>query len=289
MAAFGLSQKGRNGASRPGSASRSKAEFGPTEGNRGEVVRRQTVAAQPPSSVVLRRVEQCARFVARRRTRRTNPNRVRRSGEPRPRRGRARQRHGRRRRKRPRRALPGSTSEAIMSTGCRRARQSGVLAITGSGGLPMVNFAGGADGGDGSEPVRSVLGEGGEGGAEKWSRQGGAERLAALKAGVGLLGPAERHSASDAGAWRPRGDRRLCTVGMFVSARGRKGGATRAWAWAGKPCWARRRSVGASAARGRKSWAGCADGPNGRRDPNKKMNSFSFYFSNPILTKPPPN
>jgi hypothetical protein len=86
-------------------------------------------------------------------------------------------------------------------------------------------FAGEADGGDGSEPVRSVLGEGGDGGAEKWSKWGGAERLAALKAGAGLLGPAGCHPAGVAGERAPRGGQRLSAVGTATSAygKGRRG------------------------------------------------------------------
>jgi hypothetical protein len=96
-----------------------------------------------------------------------------------------------------------------------------VLAIAVGGGPPALNFTGGWRGGDGSEPVCSVLGEDGEGEAEKWSRRGGAERLVALKAGVGSLGPSGRHPAGDAGTWRPQGGHGLRVVGTFASARGR--------------------------------------------------------------------
>jgi hypothetical protein len=83
-------------------------------------------------------------------------------------------------------------------------------------------FAGEADGGDGNEPVRSVLGERGEGGAEKWSRWGGAKRLAAFKAGTDLLGPAGCHPAGVAGERAPRVGQRMSAVGTVASVHGRE-------------------------------------------------------------------
>jgi hypothetical protein len=92
-------------------------------------------------------------------------------GELRPWRGRAHRRHGRQRRKCSRRALPGSTGEAVTSMGCRRARWKGVLAVAGGSGPPAANFVGRAMA-RGSERKKSLgllrWSEGNEGGAG-WS------------------------------------------------------------------------------------------------------------------------
>jgi hypothetical protein len=181
--------------------------------------------------------------------------------------------------------LKGALSrEAYASAGCARKRRSSKK-DGGSGGelrrpewaTPASSRAGGVEESRSACSAAVV-----ERRRKKWSEWGGAERLTALKAGVGSLGPRSA-TWSATPAHGGHGAAGACTRSGRARPHAGEGDAARAWAWAGESTLGQKEERGAR----EKGRAGYLMGRKGGDGPVSKENIFLFYFQIQIFLNSP--